>query len=58
MLFSLSLILFCSFYIIPDKRNIVYVGQLEEADTKDALKKKFVKYGIIKNISLHQKENG
>lgn len=41
-----------------DERCTVYVGRIETTTSKDELKKKFEKYGAIKEISTHQKKNG
>ncbi|XP_070490399.1 myb-like protein D isoform X2 [Chironomus tepperi] len=40
------------------ERKIIYVGGLFEETTKDELRRKFLKYGTIKKISLHTKEDG
>ncbi|XP_063705155.1 uncharacterized protein LOC134834435 [Culicoides brevitarsis] len=42
----------------PEKRNIVYVGQLEPELTKEQLRKKFISYGHVTNVSIHMKDNG
>ncbi|KAG4067951.1 hypothetical protein HA402_010637 [Bradysia odoriphaga] len=41
-----------------DERCTVYVGRIETTTSKEDLKKKFEKYGPIKEISTHQKKNG
>lgn len=41
-----------------EERRIVYVGRIEEETTKDILRRKFLPYGTIKQISIHYKETG
>ncbi|XP_036323451.1 uncharacterized protein LOC118737200 [Rhagoletis pomonella] len=41
-----------------EERRIVYVGRIEEETTKEMLRRKFLPYGIIKQISIHYKDNG
>ncbi|XP_070490398.1 myb-like protein D isoform X1 [Chironomus tepperi] len=45
-------------YNFQEERKIIYVGGLFEETTKDELRRKFLKYGTIKKISLHTKEDG
>lgn len=40
------------------ERKIVYVGRLEAALKRDDLKRKFMQYGRIKQVTLHYKESG
>lgn len=47
----------CWFEILEERR-VVYIGELEEETTKEDIRKKFLNYGTIKKISLHQKEDG
>lgn len=47
-----------SFIFFVENRNIVYVGQLEPDLTKEQLRKKFIAYGNVNNVSLHLKDNG
>lgn len=39
-----------------EERRIVYVGRLEAEITKDDLRRKFMVYGMVKNVSIHYKE--
>ena len=41
-----------------EERRIVYVGRIEQETTKDMLRRKFLQYGTIKQISIHYKELG
>ncbi|KAH8313554.1 hypothetical protein KR067_007919 [Drosophila pandora] len=41
-----------------EERRIVYVGRIEQETTKEMLRRKFLPYGSIKQITLHYKENG
>ncbi|XP_037953107.1 uncharacterized protein LOC119683496 [Teleopsis dalmanni] len=41
-----------------EERRIVYVGRIEEETTKELLRRKFLTYGTIKQITIHYKENG
>lgn len=41
-----------------EERRIVYVGRIEQETTKEMLRRKFLRYGSIKNITIHYKENG
>lgn len=41
-----------------EERRIVYVGRIEEETTKEDLKRKFLAYGSIKQITIHYKDNG
>ncbi|XP_030369743.1 uncharacterized protein LOC115620580 isoform X2 [Scaptodrosophila lebanonensis] len=41
-----------------EERRIVYVGRIEQETTKEMLRRKFVSYGPIKQITIHYKENG
>ncbi|CAD6992823.1 unnamed protein product [Ceratitis capitata] len=41
-----------------EERRIVYVGRIEEETTKEMLKRKFLPYGNIKQISIHYKDTG
>ncbi|XP_055375864.1 NK-tumor recognition protein [Condylostylus longicornis] len=41
-----------------EERRIVYVGRIETETTKEDLKKKFIGYGPIKQITLHYKDTG
>lgn len=45
----------CAF---AEERRIVYVGRLENELTKEDLRHKFIKYGNIKLVTLHEKTNG
>ena len=45
-------------FFLLEERKIIYVGGLFEETTKDELRRKFLKYGTIKKISLHTKEDG
>jgi len=45
-------------YNYQEERKIVYIGGLEEETTKDEIRRKFLKYGTIKKISFHSKEDG
>lgn len=40
------------------ERKIVYVGRLEPALKREDLKRKFMQYGRIKQVTLHYKESG
>lgn len=46
------------FFQSTEERKIIYIGGLEEAATKDEIRRKFLNYGSIKKISLHVKEDG
>lgn len=46
------------FFQSTEERKIIYIGGLEEAATKDEIRRKFLNYGTIKKISLHVKEDG
>lgn len=41
-----------------EERRIVYVGRIEQETTKDILRRKFIQYGTIKQISIHYKDTG
>ncbi|XP_034485672.1 serine-rich adhesin for platelets isoform X2 [Drosophila innubila] len=41
-----------------EERRIVYVGRIETDTTKELLRRKFLPYGSIKQITIHYKENG
>ncbi|XP_064552563.1 uncharacterized protein srl [Drosophila montana] len=41
-----------------EERRIVYVGRIEPDTTKELLRRKFLPYGSIKQITIHYKENG
>ncbi|EDV47782.1 uncharacterized protein LOC6552151 isoform X2 [Drosophila erecta] len=41
-----------------EERRIVYVGRIEQETTKEMLRRKFLPYGSIKQITIHYKENG
>ncbi|XP_017847456.1 uncharacterized protein LOC108603295 isoform X2 [Drosophila busckii] len=41
-----------------EERRIVYVGRIEQETTKENLRRKFLQYGSIKQITIHYKENG
>lgn len=41
-----------------EERRIVYVGRIEEETTKEDLRRKFLAYGSIKQITIHYKDNG
>ncbi|XP_068152088.1 uncharacterized protein srl isoform X2 [Drosophila tropicalis] len=41
-----------------EERRIVYVGRIETETTKEMLRRKFLPYGSIKQITIHYKENG
>ncbi|XP_026850239.1 uncharacterized protein LOC6591591 [Drosophila persimilis] len=41
-----------------EERRIVYVGRIEQETTKELLRRKFLAYGNIKQITIHYKENG
>ncbi|KAH8247159.1 hypothetical protein KR032_011531 [Drosophila birchii] len=41
-----------------EERRIVYVGRIEQETTKELLRRKFLPYGSIKQITIHYKENG
>lgn len=41
-----------------EERRIVYVGRIEQETTKEILRKKFIAYGPIKNITIHYKDTG
>ncbi|XP_013116660.1 uncharacterized protein LOC106094035 [Stomoxys calcitrans] len=41
-----------------EERRIVYVGRLEQETSKDVLRRKFIQYGTIKQISIHYKDTG
>uniref|UniRef100_A0A0A1WVZ4 Peroxisome proliferator-activated receptor gamma coactivator-related protein 1 n=2 Tax=Zeugodacus cucurbitae TaxID=28588 RepID=A0A0A1WVZ4_ZEUCU len=41
-----------------EERRIVYVGRIEEETTKEMLRRKFLPYGTIKQISIHYKDTG
>lgn len=43
--------------IYAEKRNVVYVGKLEDDLTRDDLKFKFTSYGPIKEVSIHVKKD-
>lgn len=43
---------------LSPERKIVYVGRLEPALKREDLKRKFVQYGRIKQVTLHYKESG
>lgn len=43
---------------VSPERKIVYVGRLEPALKRDDLKRKFIQYGRIKQVTLHYKESG
>lgn len=43
---------------VSPERKIVYVGRLEPALKRDDLKRKFMQYGRIKQVTLHYKESG
>ncbi|XP_039451522.1 NK-tumor recognition protein isoform X2 [Culex pipiens pallens] len=43
---------------VSPERKIVYVGRLEAALKRDDLKRKFMQYGRIKQVTLHYKESG
>lgn len=40
------------------ERKIVYVGRLEPGLNREELKRKFIQYGRIKQVTLHYKESG
>jgi RNA recognition motif-containing protein len=44
--------------MILEERKVVYIGHLEEQITKEDLRKNFLKYGTIKKISVHSKDDG
>lgn len=44
--------------MLLEERKVVYIGHLEDEITKEDLRKSFLKYGTIKKISLHAKEDG
>ncbi|KAH8369224.1 hypothetical protein KR009_004772 [Drosophila setifemur] len=41
-----------------EERRIVYVGRIEQETSKEVLRRKFLAYGSIKQITIHYKENG
>ncbi|EDV92971.1 GH18535 [Drosophila grimshawi] len=41
-----------------EERRIVYVGRIEPDTNKEQLRRKFLPYGSIKQITIHYKENG
>uniref|UniRef100_A0A1A9WTS5 RRM domain-containing protein n=1 Tax=Glossina brevipalpis TaxID=37001 RepID=A0A1A9WTS5_9MUSC len=41
-----------------EERRIVYVGRIEQETTKEILKRKFLPYGNIKQVSIHYKNTG
>lgn len=43
---------------VSPERKIVYVGRLEPALKREDLKRKFMQYGRIKQVTLHYKESG
>lgn len=43
---------------LTEERKIVYVGRLESSTTKEELREKFVRYGTVKLVTLHEKANG
>lgn len=45
-------------FILPEERRIVYVGRLENELTKEELRSKFISYGTIRMVTLHEKTNG
>lgn len=46
------------FFYFLEERKIIYVGEIPEVTTKDELRRKFLKYGTIKKISIHAKNDG
>jgi hypothetical protein len=47
-----------NFSLSDDQRKIIYVGGLTEQSTKEELRRKFLKYGTIKKITMHAKDDG
>lgn len=45
-----------AFLALTEERRIVYVGRLTHETTKEELRRKFMIYGVVKNVSLHLKE--
>lgn len=41
-----------------EERRIVYVGRIEPETTKEILRRKFIPFGPIKNITIHYKDTG
>lgn len=46
------------FDCFAEERRIVYVGRLENELTKEDLRRKFISYGTVKLVTLHEKTNG
>lgn len=49
---------FYVFNLFLEERKIIYVGEILKETTKDELRRKFLKYGSIKKISIHSKDDG
>lgn len=47
-----------NWFIHLEERRIVYVGRIETNTTKEDLKKKFVSYGPIRQVTFHYKDTG
>lgn len=45
-------------FVFSEERRIVYVGRLENELTKEELGNKFICYGTIRMVTLHEKSNG
>lgn len=45
-------------FVFSEERRIVYVGRLENELTKEDLRRKFIGYGAIRLVTLHEKTNG
>lgn len=45
-------------FFFAEERKIVYVGRLESDTTKEELRRKFITYGVVKLVTLHEKTNG
>lgn len=48
----------CLLVCFSEERKIVYVGRLEKDVTKESLRRKFVSYGTVRLVTLHEKTNG
>lgn len=44
--------------IAVEERRIVYVGRIEQETSKEDLKRKFITYGPVRQITLHYKDTG
>lgn len=56
-----TITIFSDFFAIiyfSEERRIVYVGRIEKETSKEDLKKKFLMFGPIKQITLHYKDTG